>query len=95
MTDNPVKSFDADMMRGDAELANMPGPATVTANGFVQEMDASSAFPDTEPTDSEKLDYLYQTAVRVQNLIDQVTPEDIGKIQKTVSNPLVRKMLGL
>lgn len=58
------------------------------------------AFPETytvptlEPTREEKIDYLYDMALRVDALISQITPAQIEKVQQLQANPLIRKLFG-
>lgn len=58
--------------------------------------------PDTEPAvavpfdtlDREKLEYLYDTAVKVRSFIDQITPQQVAQVQKAQDNPVLKRLLG-
>ena len=43
-------------------------------------------------TDAEKLDYLYQVALKVSALVESVTPAQIEQVQKLQRNPFLSKM---
>ena len=58
---------------------------TTDVNYF--EEDATDA-----PTDAEKLDYLYQVALKVGALIDAVSPAQVEQVKRLQSNPLISKL---
>lgn len=43
-------------------------------------------------TDAEKLNYLYEIAVKVGALVDAVTPQQIEQVKRMQSNPLISKL---
>ena len=43
-------------------------------------------------SDAEKLDYLYQVAVKVGALVDSITPAQVEQVKRMQSNPLMSKL---
>ena len=43
-------------------------------------------------TDAEKLDYLYQVAVKVGALVDSITPQQVEQVKRMQANPLISKL---
>ena len=43
-------------------------------------------------TDAEKLDYLYQVAVKVGALVDSITPQQVEQVKRMQGNPLISKL---
>ncbi len=43
-------------------------------------------------TDAEKLDYLYQVAVKVGALVDAITPQQVEQVKRMQTNPLISKL---
>ena len=43
-------------------------------------------------TDAEKLDYLYQVAVKVGALVDSITPAQVEQVKRMQANPLISKL---
>lgn len=43
-------------------------------------------------TDAEKLDYLYQVAVKVGALVDAITPAQVEQVKRMQTNPLISKL---
>lgn len=48
--------------------------------------------PTGELTDAEKLDYLYQVALKVGALVASITPQQVEQVQKLQRNPFLSKM---
>ena len=48
----------------------------------------------TEPilSNSEKIDYLYEVAVKVGALVDAITPQQIEQVKRMQTNPLISKL---
>ena len=46
----------------------------------------------TELSDAEKLDYLYQVALKVGALIEAVSPAQVEQVKRLQSNPLISKL---
>ena len=42
--------------------------------------------------DAEKLDYLYQVAVKVGALVDSITPAQVEQVKRMQANPLISKL---
>ena len=43
-------------------------------------------------SDAEKLDYLYQVAVKVGALVDSITPAQVEQVKRMQANPLISKL---
>lgn len=43
-------------------------------------------------SDKEKLDYLYQVAVKVGALVDSITPAQVEQVKRMQANPLISKL---
>ena len=43
-------------------------------------------------TDAEKLDYLYQVAVKVGALVESITPAQVEQVKRMQANPLMSKL---
>ena len=43
-------------------------------------------------TDAEKLNYLYQVAVKVGALVDSITPAQVEQVKRMQANPLMSKL---
>ena len=43
-------------------------------------------------TDAEKLDYLYQVAVKVGVLVDSISPAQVEQVKRIQTNPLISKL---
>lgn len=58
--------------------------------------------PETEPAvavqfdtlDREKLEYLYEVAVKVGALIEQITPQQLEQVKTMQENPVLKRLLG-
>ena len=46
----------------------------------------------TALTDAEKLDYLYQVALKVGALVDSISPAQVEQVKRIQSNPLISKL---
>ena len=72
-----------------AEHRNDPNlPAHVTLNPDVRPGDVWAI----ALTDAEKLDYLYQVAVKVGALVDSITPAQVEQVKRMQANPLISKL---
>lgn len=56
--------------------------------------DLTATDPEPELTDSEKIDYVFQIAVKVGELVNNITSEQVEQVRKVYQNPLLRKILG-
>lgn len=45
-----------------------------------------------ELTDAEKIEYLYQVALKVGALVDSITPAQVEQVQKLQRNPFLSKI---
>ena len=43
-------------------------------------------------TDAEKLNYLYEVAVKVGTLVDAITPQQLDQVKRMQGNPLISKL---
>lgn len=43
-------------------------------------------------SDAEKLDYLYQVALKVGKLVESITPAQVEQVKRLQSNPLMSKL---
>ena len=43
-------------------------------------------------TDAEKLDYLYQVALKVGALVESISPAQVEQVKRIQSNPLISKL---
>ena len=43
-------------------------------------------------SDAEKLDYLYQVAVKVGALVESITPAQVEQVKRMQANPLISKL---
>ncbi len=62
---------------------NIPAPAFVPADTI-----------DDYDGDTDKLDYLYQMAKRIEGIVNSITPEQVERVNKLASNPLLSRMFG-
>ena len=44
------------------------------------------------PTDAEKLDYLYEVALKVGKLVESISPAQVEQVKRMQSNPLMSKL---
>lgn len=61
---------------------------------FVGATGLDAILPDDAPilSNSEKIDYLYNVAVKVAALVDSVTPAQVQQVKKLQTNPLMSKL---
>lgn len=61
-------------------------------------LDVSPRYPKemldaTAPlSDAEKLDYLYEVAVKVGKLVESITPAQVEQVKRMQANPLMSKL---
>lgn len=48
---------------------------------------------ETPLTMEEKVDYIFDTIVKVRTLVDSITPAQVEKVQKLQSDPFAAKLL--
>ena len=47
---------------------------------------------DSGLSDAEKLDYLYQVALKVGALVESISPAQVEQVKRIQSNPLISKL---
>jgi hypothetical protein len=49
--------------------------------------------PARELTTEEKIDYLFDTALKIRSLIDKITDQDVQKAKAAYQNPFMKHIL--